>query len=304
LSLKITDLTKVFGEQKALDEVNFTINKGEIVGFLGPNGAGKSTTMKIISCYMLPTSGNVELDNYNIYEHSLEIRKKIGYLPEHNPLYEDMFIKEYLQFTASILKLSSAEKKIKELIDLTGLSPEINKKIGALSKGYRQRVGLAQALLHNPELLILDEPTSGLDPNQIIDIRNLIKEIGKEKTVILSTHIMQEVQIMCNRVIIINKGNIVADDSTENLLKISESDFQFYVEFNKNPDIEKLKTFEQITDVVSFQNGFKIFGKQSLISETIFDFAVQNQLKIKELRKESGNLESIFQNLTISQNTE
>jgi len=218
MSIEVSNVIKTYGEQRALDEVSFSIEKGEIVGLLGPNGAGKSTLMKIITCFIPPDSGEVKVYGYDIFEESLQVREKVGYLPEHNPLYLDMFVKEYLEFVAGIHKLGkNTRKRIEEMIELTGLQLEQKKKIGALSKGYRQRVGLAQALIHDPEVLILDEPTSGLDPNQIQDIRNLIRSIGSQKTVMLSTHIMQEVEAICDRAIIINKGKIVADDSLEKL---------------------------------------------------------------------------------------
>lgn len=207
MSIKVTDLTKIYGEQKAVDHISFEIKTGEIVGFVGPNGAGKSTTMKILTGFIPPTSGEAKINKLDLIENSLEIRKNIGYLPEHNPLYLDMYVKEYLEFIAGIYKLGSKTKsKIEQIIEQTGLTIERKKKIGTLSKGYRQRVGLAQALIHDPSILILDEPTSGLDPNQIIEIRNLISEVGKQKTVMLSTHIMQEVEAICDRIIIINKG--------------------------------------------------------------------------------------------------
>ena len=215
MSIKVNNITKIYGRQKALDNVSFTINAGEIVGLVGPNGAGKSTMMKIITCYLPQTSGNALVCGFDVVEHSIEVRRKVGYLPEHNPLYLDMYVKEYLEFISGIHKLgSNSKKRIAEMIDITGLEVERKKKIGALSKGYRQRVGLAQALIHNPEVLVLDEPTSGLDPNQIIEIRNLIKKIGKEKTVLFSTHIMQEVEAICDKVIVIDNGKIVANKTT------------------------------------------------------------------------------------------
>jgi len=212
MSLSLKSLTKEYGAQKAVDELSFDVSGGTIMGFLGPNGAGKSTTMKMVSCYISPTSGTAEVCGYDIHKNPLQVRKHIGYLPEHNPLYLDMYVREYLQFVAGIHKLDNKKKRAAEMIEMTGLGKEQHKLIGALSKGYRQRVGLAQAMIHNPDVLILDEPTSGLDMNQLVDIRNLIKTLGQEKTVILSTHIMQEVQAMCDRVIIINNGKKVADD--------------------------------------------------------------------------------------------
>lgn len=217
MSVAVSNLTKMYNEQCAVNNISFTIPKGEIVGFLGPNGAGKSTTMKIITGYIPATKGNATVCNQEVSNNMIAIQKKIGYLPESNPLYYEMYVKEYLEFLSKVHDIPNAQKRINEVIEITGLQVEHKKKIGSLSKGYKQRVGLAQAIIHNPEVLILDEPTSGLDPNQIVEIRDLIKNFGKEKTVILSTHIMQEVEAMCNRVIIINKGNIVADDSLINL---------------------------------------------------------------------------------------
>jgi len=224
MSIEVSNITKLYGQQKALDNVNVNIHAGEVVGLLGPNGAGKSTLMKIITCFIPPTEGFVKVSGFDIQEKSMEVRKRIGYLPENNPLYIDMYIKEYLEFIAGIHQLGPISKyRIENIIHLTGLDEEQNKKIGALSKGYKQRVGLAQALIHDPEVLIMDEPTSGLDPNQLLEIRNLIKEIGKEKTVMLSTHIMQEVEAVCDRAIIINKGKIVADQSVASLISSNQS---------------------------------------------------------------------------------
>lgn len=218
MSISITNLTKIYGEQRALDNVSLEINKGEIVGLLGPNGAGKSTMMKIITCFIPPTEGGVKVCGYDIFDDPMEVRKKIGYLPENNPLYLDMYVREFLYFIAGVHKLGKQKKERTEyMIELTGLTKEVNKKIGALSKGYRQRVGIAQAMIHDPEVLILDEPTSGLDPNQLVEIRELIKNAGKDKTVLLSTHIMQEVEAVCDRTIIINNGQVVADDNTKHL---------------------------------------------------------------------------------------
>jgi ABC-2 type transport system ATP-binding protein len=222
MSITVVDVTKQYGAQKALDKVSFSVNKGEIVGLLGPNGAGKSTIMKIITCYRSQTSGDVQVCNYDVLKNSIEVRKRIGYLPEHNPLYLDMYVKESLEFVGGVYKVQNLQKRIKTMIKITGLEREQHKKLGALSRGYRQRVGLAHALIHNPEVLILDEPTSGLDPNQLIEIRNLIKEIGKTKTVLFSTHIMQEVEAICDRAIIIDKGIIRADDTLSNMLEQSE----------------------------------------------------------------------------------
>jgi len=219
MSISINKVNKFYGKQQALTDVSFTLNKGEVVGFLGPNGAGKSTLMKIICCYLQQDSGKVQVCNLDTQEQDLQVKAKIGYLPEHNPLYTDMYIKEYLTFVGEIYKVANLNNRIAEIISQTGLTPEQSKKIGELSKGFKQRVGLAAALIHNPEILILDEPTTGLDPNQLVEIRNLIKEVGKDKTVLLSTHIMQEVDKMCNRVIIINKGKIIDDQLISNYQK-------------------------------------------------------------------------------------
>ena len=232
MSIEVNKITKLYGEQKALNEVSFSIKSGEIVGFLGPNGAGKSTLMKIISCYLPPSIGTIKVCGLDVMEQSMEVRKKVGYLPEHNPLYLDMYVKEYLEFVGRFYDVKKLNDRVKEMVEITGLTIEQNKKIGQLSKGYRQRVGLAQAIIHDPQVLILDEPTTGLDPNQLVEIRNLIKELGKNKTVMLSTHIMQEVQAICERAIIINHGRIVADDSIANLTQ-------------KNSNLEKV--FQQLT---------------------------------------------------------
>ena len=224
MSIVASNISKIYGKQKALDSVSFEISAGEVVGLLGPNGAGKSTMMKIISCFLPPSDGNVSVDGFDIFEQEIEVKKRVGYLPENNPLYLDMYVREYLAFLSGLHRLGKGKKeRINEIIDITGLGLEQNKKIGALSKGYRQRVGLAQALLHDPSVLILDEPTSGLDPNQLLEIRSLIGEIGKEKTVLFSTHIMQEVEAICDRAIIIHLGEIVADDSIANLKKEKKS---------------------------------------------------------------------------------
>lgn len=300
MSIIVENITKLYGKQKALDNVSFKIGAGEVVGLLGPNGAGKSTMMKIITCFIPPTSGNVLVNDFDIFEHSLDVRKLVGYLPENNPLYLDLYVKEYLEFVAGVYKLKNKQQRVAEMIDITGLEIEKNKKIGALSKGYRQRVGLAQAMIHDPSVLILDEPTSGLDPNQLIEIRNLIQKIGKEKTVMLSTHIMQEVEAVCDRVIIIDKGRIVADDLTKNL-SIKSSGIQVIrVEFNKV--VEELSLLS-IRGVNSCRN---LKGKlweletdgQSDIREDIFKFAVENGLAVLSMQKSEKGLEEVFQQLT------
>src|SRR5580704_7213741 len=249
MSVSVQNITKIYGTQKALDDVSFNIQSGEIVGFLGPNGAGKSTMMKILTCFLPQTTGNASVFGFDVSEQSLEVRKNIGYLAEHNPLYLDMYVKEYLGFIAGLHHIPNATKRIAEMIEITGLTIEQKKKIGALSKGYRQRVGLAQALMHNPSVLIMDEPTSGLDPNQLQEIRNLIVNVGKEKTVILSTHIMQEVEAICGRVIIINKGKIVADKSTKDMKSMETNITVITVEFDKEPNREELKKIAGVDSI-------------------------------------------------------
>jgi ABC-2 type transport system ATP-binding protein len=307
MSIITKEITKVYGKQKALDAVSLEINAGEVVGLLGPNGAGKSTMMKIISCFLPPTSGEATVDGYDIFEQELEIKKRVGYLPENNPLYLDMYVREYLYFLAGIHKLGKNKKvRINEIIDTTGLGLEQNKKIGALSKGYRQRVGLAQALLHDPSVLILDEPTSGLDPNQLLDIRSLIKEIGKEKTVLLSTHIMQEVEAICDRAIIIHHGKIVADDSTSNLSKRTAGKDIIRIEFSDKVEINKL---QKIAGVISASllddNIWEIEASQEKdIREDIFNFAVSNKISVLSLNREQQSLEEVFQLLTTANSSE
>lgn len=300
MSVKVSGLSKVFGEQRAVDKVSFAARKGQVLGFLGPNGAGKTTTMKIITCYMPQTEGQVEVCGYDVKENPMEVRRKIGYLPEHNPLYKDMYVKEYLHFMAAVHKISTPARRISDMIEMTGLGKEQHKLIGALSKGYRQRVGLAQAMLHDPEVLILDEPTSGLDPNQLVEIRSLIKQMGREKTVIFSTHIMQEVQALCDQVIIINKGKIVADDPIERLQdKVSEQTLTS-VEFLQVVDAGIL---QKIGGVKSVRNIGK--NRWQLISENnrdvraeVFKYAVSNNLTLLELHKEISSVEDVFQTLT------
>jgi ABC-2 type transport system ATP-binding protein len=290
----------VYGEQRAVDAISFEIRTGEIVGFLGPNGAGKSTTMKMLTCYLLPTSGSGEVNGFNIETQPLEVRRNIGYLPEHNPLYTDMYVKEYLHFIAGVEGYDgNVKQRVNELVEMTGLGVEQHKKIGMLSKGYRQRVGLAQALLNNPGVLILDEPTTGLDPNQIIEIRNLIREVGKEKTVILSTHIMQEVQAMCSRVIIINRGSIVADSPTEQLTTQAEGRQLVRVAFKNEVSKEtllKIKGVEQAQNKGT--HWILTTSAKGDIREEIFRWAVSQNNVLYELALETQSLESVFQLLT------
>jgi ABC-2 type transport system ATP-binding protein len=301
MSITVENITKIYGSQKALDHVSFSINEGEIVGLLGPNGAGKSTLMKIITCFIPPTSGNVEVYGNNIFDNPLAIRQNIGYLPEHNPLYLEMYVREFLEFVAGIYNLGKQTKqRVEEIIELTGLTKEANKKIGQLSKGYRQRVGIAQALIHDPKVLILDEPTTGLDPNQLEEIRQLIKKVGQTKIVMLSTHIMQEVEAICSRVIIINSGKIVADDKTENLHSLQKSSNQYLVEFNKEIDTNAIKQLKNIRDIAyNGNNTYTITSQNDTdIRENIFKWAVDNNLMVLTIRKNDNNLEKIFHDLT------
>ncbi len=305
MSIKVENITKVYGKQKALDNVSFTIEPGEIVGLLGPNGAGKSTMMKIITCFIPPTSGSVTVYGHDIFEQSLEVRKKVGYLPENNPLYTDLYVKEYLSFIAGIYKIKNRKEKIKELISMTGLEIEQHKKIGALSKGFRQRVGLAQALIHDPDVLILDEPTSGLDPNQLIEIRNLIKQIGKDKTIMLSTHIMQEVEAVCSRAIIIDKGKIVADDSTSNLSSKTSSAQIIRVEFNKPVKVDLIRSIKGFKNVSKKGNTvFEIQSEDGDIREEIFQFAVKNDLAVLSMQQDRKGWKKCFSQLTKKLNEE
>ena len=301
MSIKVKNVSKFYGQQAALNNVSFEVNTGEIVGFLGPNGAGKSTMMKILTCFLPQSSGTASVYGFDVSEESLEVRKHVGYLPEHNPLYLDMYVKEYLEFIAGLHHLKNIKNRIAEMIQMTGLQIEQKKKIGALSKGYRQRVGLAQALIHDPQVLILDEPTTGLDPNQLAEIRHLIMEIGKHKTVMLSTHIMQEVEAVCNRVIIINNGNIVANDATTVLQNAQTANKQFItVEFDKPVPAEAFKKVTSIHKASHLKgNTWQIEAHtEEDIRPAIFQFAVENNLAILTLHKEEQRLEDIFKHLT------
>ena len=298
MSIKVKKLSKVYGTQKALIEVSFEINKGEIVGFLGPNGAGKSTLMKILTGYIPQTNGEARICNLDINENSIETRSKIGYLPEHNPLYLDMYVKEYLEFVANIYEVN--HKYINEMIEKTGLQKEQHKLIGSLSKGYRQRVGFAQALIHNPEALILDEPTTGLDPNQLIQIRSLIKEVGREKTVLLSTHIMQEVEAICDRVIIINKGQIVANKTIVELQKSKGNRKLITIEFDKKAEKKELMKIGNVLEVRELKGNKHqiLFDSKFDLRPALFEFAVNNKLTVLQMNMEEQKLETIFQELT------
>lgn len=300
MSIKVSQLTKAYGTQQALKEVSFSIGKGEITGLLGPNGAGKSTLMKILSCFIPATSGEAWVDGLNTRESPLEIRKLLGYLPENNPLYPEMYIREYLGFIAGLYKLPKVARRIDEVVEITGLTNEISKPIGKLSKGYRQRVGLAQALIHDPRVLILDEPTTGLDPNQIVEIREVIRKAGAQKTIILSTHIMQEVEAVCTRAIIINKGQIVADDSTANLSRLTRGRILILVEFDREPHHDRLRKIPGLASVKKTgQNKFEIeSGAENDIRPAIFQFAVNEGITVLSLHQEERSLEQVFQDIT------
>ena len=302
MSIVVQGVTKFYGVQKALDNISFEVRTGEIVGFIGPNGAGKSTMMKIITGFIPASSGNVTVNGLPVEDDNHEVKRQIGYLPENNPLYPEMYVREYLGFVASIYRTgSSLRKQTDSIIELTGLSPEQNKKIGSLSKGYRQRVGLAQALIHNPAVLILDEATTGLDPNQIIEIRNLIKEAGKEKTVMLSTHIMQEVEAICDRVIIIDKGVIVADEEKINIYsKIKRPKQVIQVEFDNETSESSLSEIKNVNSVKNVRNNLWLIEAESEedIRPALFNFAVKNNLTVLSLNKQESNLEDVFRQLT------
>ncbi|GEO10277.1 gliding motility-associated ABC transporter ATP-binding subunit GldA [Segetibacter aerophilus] len=299
MSIVVSELTKMYGEQKAVDKITFSVQKGEIVGFLGPNGAGKSTTMKMITGYLSPDSGLATVSNINVSADPIAAKKKIGYLPEANPLYFDMYIKEYLEFTAGIHEIKNKKQRVKDVIELTGLGVEQRKKISQLSKGYKQRTGLAAALIHDPEVLILDEPTSGLDPNQIIEIRNVIKEQGKNKTVLFSSHILQEVEAICDRVIIINRGVLVADDRLANLQQKGNND-QVRVSFKEPLEAEWLKRLDAVKTVTKVDTfTWQILGTDTNeVKKQLLELSLQHNLNIVSLQTEGGSLEEIFRSLT------
>ena len=302
MSIKISQLTKTFGKQKALDQVSFEVNPGEILGFVGPNGAGKTTTMKILTGYIAPTSGSAFVNDKNVSRNSFDIRKEIGYLPEHNPLYPEMYVKEYLEYVSGLYGMKNvANIRIEDIIDQTGLEKEKEKKVGALSKGYRQRVGLAQAIIHDPSVLILDEPTSGLDPNQIVEIRNLISSLGKEKTVLLSTHLMQEVEAICDRIVIINQGQIVADDKVGEIhTRLEENKQTIQVEFNNAVEANSLEQIEGVNKVKKVDDSNWLIESVSKddIRQNIFNFAVSNGLTVLSMQKKEKSVEEVFQDLT------
>ena len=304
MSISVKDVTKVFGTQRALSNVSFSVPTSSVVGFLGPNGAGKSTMMKIITGYLKPTEGEVEVNGISINDDNTDFRRFIGYLPENNPLYTDMYVKEYLAFVAKVYKLGKlADKRVKELIDLTGIGYEQNKKIGQLSRGYRQRVGLAQALLNRPSVLILDEPTSGLDPNQIVEIRNIIADVGKEKTVLLSTHIMQEVEAICDSVMIINKGKIIANDSIKTLTikKLLIKGQSVQIELLNDVDDQQLMQIQGVDEVIQLAepNSWLLNSKSPTdIRPNIFSFCAEHKLTLLTLKQKSMQMEEVFQAIT------
>jgi ABC-2 type transport system ATP-binding protein len=300
LSIHVDHISKVYGQQHALDNVSFEVKTGEIVGFLGPNGAGKSTMMKILTCFIPPTAGKATVNGFDVMEQSLDVRRSVGYLPEHNPLYLDMYVKEYLEFIGGLHKLKNIKSRVADMIDVTGLTIEQHKPIGALSKGYRQRVGLAQALIHDPAVLILDEPTTGLDPNQLAEIRELIKRIGKEKTVMLSTHIMQEVEILCDRVIIINHGKIVTDEETQKLQQGDQSKIVIIVEFDKEIAAAKLKAIAGVEEANRIEgNNWQLITSPGVdVRSDVFRFAVENNLSVLGMQREERKLEDVFKELT------
>jgi ABC-2 type transport system ATP-binding protein len=299
MSINITNVTKIYGNQKAVNNISFTVHDNEIVGFLGPNGAGKSTTMKIVTGYLRASSGKVSVNGINVDTDAIEAKKQIGYLPEGNPLYHEMYVREYLEFIAGLHKINPVKKRIEEVIDLTGLRLESNKKTGQLSKGYKQRVGLAAALIHDPKVLILDEPTSGLDPNQIVEIRQVIKDLGKNKTVLFSSHILQEVESICDRVIIINKGNIVADDTLRNLQSSNKNAHIVIVQFGGNVDINLLNNLESVQKVEEGDGSFFIQTPEpEKVKKLLLEFSLRNNLDILSLQSKSKSLEEVFRSLT------
>jgi ABC-2 type transport system ATP-binding protein len=299
MSINVSNLTKIYGKQKAVNDISFNVSDNEIVGFLGPNGAGKSTTMKILTGYLSPESGTATVNGIDVIKNPLEAKKVTGYLPEGNPLYYEMYVREYLEFIATIHHLRSAKNRIEEVIDLTGLRPESNKKTGQLSKGYKQRVGLAAALIHDPKVLILDEPTTGLDPNQIIEIRQVIKDLGKNKTVLFSSHILQEIESICDRVIIINKGNLVANDSLTNLQSANKDSRVIIVQFGKNTDIQLLKNLSDVESVDEVANQYHIrTSDPEKVKKLLLEFSLENNVDIISLQSKSSSLEEVFRNLT------
>jgi len=301
MSVVVEQLTKEYGEQKAVDAITFEAKKGEVLGFLGPNGAGKTTTIKIVTCFIPQSSGKAAVCGFDVETQPMDVRRRIGYLPENNPLYKDMYVKEYLAFIAGLHDdVPNRNGRVAEMIEWTGLEREQHKLIGSLSKGYQQRVGLAQAMLHDPEVLILDEPTSGLDPNQLVDIRQLIKKLGEEKTVIFSTHIMQEVQALCDRVLIINKGKIVANDPIADLQRRVTGTSVVTVEFEEEVQAEQLKKIKQVQRVKRLnKRRWQLYANEKTdVRAAIFHFAVAQKLTLLEMHQEVNSVEDVFQELT------
>lgn len=300
MSVIVKNLIKRYGVQNAVNDISFEAKPGEVLGFLGPNGAGKTTTMKIVTCFIPQTAGSVEVNGYNIEKNTMEVRRGIGYLPEHNPLYKDLYVKEYLSFVARLHNVKNIRQRVDEMVQITGLEREQNKLINSLSKGYRQRIGLAQAMLHDPQVLILDEPTSGLDPNQLAEIRNLIKQLGKQKTVIFSTHIMQEVQAICDRVVIINKGEIVANDTIETLKSRVKGESVVTVEFAQSIDKKLLVSIPKVKQVKDLgKNRWQLLAPAEVdIRPELHQFVIKNNLTLLEMHKEVSSVEDVFQELT------
>ena len=300
MSITVNHLSKYYGEQRAVNDISFSVQKGEIVGFLGPNGAGKSTTMKMITGYIAPDAGQIEVCGIPVEIDGRETRKKIGYLPEANPLYHDMFVREYLQFIASVHHIRDAEQAVNQVIATVGLTREAHKKIGQLSKGYKQRVGLAAALVHNPDVLILDEPTSGLDPNQIIEIREVIRALSQNKTILFSSHILQEVEALCNRVVIINRGNIVANETLSALQQQASGGQSLLVVFNKPADTNMLQQIPGVQEVQVIRDGSYQLRctNQDLVRKEVLRLSIEHQLDIVSLQNQSDSLENIFKSLT------
>lgn len=300
MSVQVKNLSKYYGQQKAVDDLSFEVRPGEILGFLGPNGAGKSTTMKMLTGFLPAFQGSISICGYDLSTDMLAAKKSIGYLSENNPLYLEMYVKEYLAYVAALYQIKYISKAVARSLELTGLLGEKNRKIGALSKGYRQRVGLAQAIIHDPAVLILDEPTTGLDPNQLTDIRQLIKTLGAEKTVILSTHIMQEVEAICDRVLILNRGKVVADAPVNELLNLSGANENYLAEFDQPVDPEQLRALNGVIKIeIVSDRVFRVHAETGFsIREQVFELAVKNEIMLLGLQKESGSLESVFKKLT------
>ncbi|MBK7383399.1 MAG: gliding motility-associated ABC transporter ATP-binding subunit GldA [Flavobacteriales bacterium] len=300
MSISVRNITKLYGTQRALNEVSFEIGAGEVVGFLGPNGAGKSTMMKILTCFLPPSSGRAVVCGFDTHDQSMDVRRNVGYLPEHNPLYLDLYVREYLEFIAGVHGLSDAPKRINTMIDRVGLGPEQHKQIGQLSKGYRQRVGLAQAMIHDPQVLILDEPTSGLDPNQLVEIRGLIKDIGRERTVMLSTHIMQEVEAICDRVIIIDRGDLVADEKASTLRSRQQQQEVVEVEFDRTVNANELLAITGVQHAKHKAGNSWLLAHDASVDvrPAVFQYAVDQGLKVLGMQKSERGLEEVFKELT------